>query len=147
MQPFTSILVQSLLKPALSCAVVRSLAYPHSPPCKVAKNCQSVKGRLVGHPLACVSALRLFRTLRPHKGMTCQHTSILFRWCNCARRRRSALRPLCDRGNFRKSPYLLHSAIRLYSCANIQPLFYGLGAFGRPPPVLLAFQPIAARTR
>lgn len=37
MQPFTSILVQSLLKPALSCAVVRSLAYPHSPPCKVAK--------------------------------------------------------------------------------------------------------------
>ena len=37
MQPLTSILVQSLLKPALSCAVVRSLAYPHSPPCKVAK--------------------------------------------------------------------------------------------------------------
>lgn len=37
MQPFTSILVQSLLKPALSCAVVRSLAYPYSPPCKVAK--------------------------------------------------------------------------------------------------------------
>ena len=37
MQPLTSILVQSLLKPALSCAVVRSLAYPYSPPCKVAK--------------------------------------------------------------------------------------------------------------
>lgn len=29
---------------ALVCAYVRSLAYPYSPPCKVAKNFQSVKG-------------------------------------------------------------------------------------------------------
>lgn len=65
---------------------------------------QYVNVRLVGHPLACVSALRLLRTLRPHKGITCQPTSLLFRWCNCARRRRSALRLLCDRGILENIP-------------------------------------------
>lgn len=108
---------------------------------------QYINGRLVGHPLACVSALRLLRTLRPHKGMTCQPTSLLLRWCYCARRRRSTLRPLCDRGNFRKSPYLLRLAVRRGSCVDIQPPLRALRALGRPRLALLAFQPIAARTK
>lgn len=107
---------------------------------------QYVNVRLVGHPLACFSALRLLRTLRPHKGITCQPTSLWFRWCNCARRRADLLRPLCDRGS-RKLPYLLHSATRHDFCVNTQPLFCSLGAFRPQLLVLLAFQPIAANTK
>lgn len=107
---------------------------------------QYVKGRLVGHPLGCVSALRLLLTLRQHKGMTCQPTSLLIRWCNCARRRRSALRPLCN-WNFRKLLCLLYLATRRDSSSDTQPLCCVLGALGRPLLVLPAFLPIVGRTR
>lgn len=95
---FTSVLVQSTHRP-LVVRLRESLAYIWAQFARI-QGCKFNTSMFASS----VIRLRVFqrcayvRTLRPHKGMTCQPTSLWFRWCYCARRRRSALRPLCDRG-------------------------------------------------
>lgn len=87
---------------------------------------QHVNGRPVGHPLACVSALRLFLTLRQHKGMTCQPTSYWF--AGAIVQDRGGQPSACYvMGNLRILLYLLYLATLHDSSSDTQPLSYALG--------------------